>query len=188
MNWFDILLLLLIAVSVVLGVRRGLVRVSIGLLATLVGIVAGLWFYPAGAALFRPLGAPPQLANLLGFLVILSLIVLAGLILSRILNTMFRAVGLGWLDRLLGGAFGLIRGVLTATVLVMAILAFYPGKPPQAVVQSRVAPKVVGGARTLSRLAPPHIREAFVRGYNQVQHAWAELIREGAKELEKSGL
>ncbi len=186
MNWLDALLLLVIVLSVVLGVRRGLVRVSIGLLATFVGIVAGLWFYSAGAALFRPFGAPPQLANLLGFLVIFLIIVLAGLILSRVLNTMFKAVGLGWLDRLLGGAFGLVRGIVIAMVLLTAILAFYPGKPPQAVVESRVAPHVIGGAKVLSHLAPPHMREAFVRGYDQVQRSWADLFKRGGKEIPKS--
>lgn len=188
MNWLDALLLLVILVSVVLGLRRGLVRVSIGLVATFAGIIAGLWFYAAGAALFRPFGAPRELANLLGFLVIFLIIVVAGLILSRILNTVFKAVGLGWLDWLLGGVFGLVRGVVIAMVLLTSMLAFYPGKPPRAVVQSWVAPRVIGGANLLSHLAPPHIRKAFVQGYDQVRRAWEDLVRRGVRELHHSGL
>jgi membrane protein required for colicin V production len=177
MNWLDVLLLLIIGFSVLLGIRRGLVRISIGLVAIFVGIIAGLWFYAAGAAFLRPFGVPPQLANLLGFLLIFLIIVIAGLILSRILNRMFKAIGLGWLDRLLGAAFGLVRGIIIAMVLLMAILAFYPGKPPQPVVESRVAPHVAGGAKMLAHLAPPKIREAFVHSYDQVRKSWSDLFK-----------
>ncbi|MCX6621735.1 MAG: CvpA family protein [Acidobacteria bacterium] len=99
---------------------------------------------------------------------------------------MFKAVGLGWLDRVLGGVFGLVRGVILAMVVLTVILAFYPGKPPQAVVESRMAPHVVGGAKALANLAPPNMREAFVRGYDHVQKSWADLIKRGSKEIPKS--
>jgi hypothetical protein len=54
------------------------------------------------------------------------------------------------------------------------------------VVESSVAPKVAGGARVLSHLAPPKLREGFVRSYEQVQRSWGNLFRKGAEELPKS--
>ena len=58
MNWLDALLLLTIVISVVLGIKRGLVRVSVGLLATIVGVVAGALVLSAGRRVLPSLRRP----------------------------------------------------------------------------------------------------------------------------------
>ena len=51
------------------------------------------------------------IANLIGFFVDLrGAVLMLGAIVGRILAKFFKWVGLSWLDRLLGGAFGLVRG------------------------------------------------------------------------------
>ena len=44
LNWLDIVLGLIILCSAIAGLRAGFTRVVIGLVATIVGLVAGFWF------------------------------------------------------------------------------------------------------------------------------------------------
>ena len=45
MNWFDLVLVVIIAASALAGLRTGFARVVLGLAATVVGLLAGFWCY-----------------------------------------------------------------------------------------------------------------------------------------------
>ncbi len=66
LNWLDISLVLVILWSAVSGLRAGLARVVIGLVATVVGLVAGFWCYRLVAAKLLPWVKTDTLANILG--------------------------------------------------------------------------------------------------------------------------
>ena len=42
------------------------------------------------------------------------------------LRSLFKSIGLGWADKLLGAVFGLLRGAVIVTIGVMGILALSP--------------------------------------------------------------
>ena len=71
MNWLDILLLLIFAVSMVSGAMKGLSRIILGLAATLLGIVLAVWFYASVGAYFLPYVSSETIANFCGFVSIL---------------------------------------------------------------------------------------------------------------------
>jgi membrane protein required for colicin V production len=50
---------------------------------------------------------------------------LAGLVGSVLAKT-FQKIGLGWLDRIVGGAFGLLQGVVLVTIIILVTVAFFP--------------------------------------------------------------
>ena len=75
-------------------------------------------------------------------------VLLLGALLGRVLGRFLKVTGLSFVDRLLGAGFGVVRGLLISIAIVLALLAFTPGKsPPNAVVHSRVAPYVIDAAR-----------------------------------------
>jgi membrane protein required for colicin V production len=131
MTWLDYAVLGVLVVSIAWGVWRGLVREVISLTGWVIAfLVANLLAGPLGETLPESLGQPELrvlIAFVAIFILILAVATLAGLLLARIL----KAVGLGGLDRTLGGVFGLARGALI--VLAFALLAGLTPMPRQTV-------------------------------------------------------
>src|SRR4051794_39105059 len=100
------------------GFRAGLARVVIGFVAGILGILLGFWFYQTPAAWFAKYFQSSTVADALGFLTVFLGVILAGGILARVIASIFRFAGLTWLDRLLGGVAGLVRGMLVAIGIV----------------------------------------------------------------------
>jgi membrane protein required for colicin V production len=87
---------------------------------------------------------------------------------------MLEAVHLKWFDRLLGAAFGLIRGWLIGAVLFLMLTAF----PVQleSVKNARLAPYLLSGARALALVTPSPLKAKFLEGYRKVEKYWRERL------------
>jgi membrane protein required for colicin V production len=177
-SWLDIVLLVVAAWSVVIALARGFSREVIGLIAAVAGFLGGLWFYGPAGAFLEPYVSSPAIAHLCGFLIVFFGVILLGALLGYLLGKMIKWAGLSWFDRLLGAGFGLVRAVVIAIALVMAITAFTPGNdPPQAVVHSRLAPYVIDTAHVLSGLAPLELEQEFQKRYAQIKKTWNSAMR-----------
>lgn len=183
MNWLDVVLALVLAASVAAGFARGFARVGIGLAATLIGLVLGIWFYGTAGAFVLPYVSSRGLANFIGFLLVFFGVLLAGSVVGWILAKLLKWAGLGWLDRLMGAGVGLLRGIIIAVALVMALVAFAPKPPPRSVVESRLAPYVIDAARVLAAVAPRELRDGFHAGYEHVKKIWSDTIQKRPREL-----
>jgi membrane protein required for colicin V production len=180
-NWLDAALILLIAFSIWRSFAKGLTREMVGLLSVVLGIFAGTWLYSAAATWFEPYVSSHSMASFCGFITVFVGVMLLGSLISFILSKVLRVTGLSFFDRLLGAAFGIVRGVLMAAALVLALLAFAPGAkahtPPEAVANSRLAPMVVGAARVFVAAAPRELKDGFRRSYDQVKSHWEHTLR-----------
>lgn len=176
MNWLDIVLLLIFCLSVASGFAKGFAKLLVGLAAAILGFLCGLWFYGAAGAYLLPYVSHKGVANFLGFLLIFFAIVLAGAVVGKLLGTLLKWVGLSWIDRLLGGVFGLVRGLVFAIAIVLALMAFSPKPPPASVVRSRIAPYVIGAANICSYMAPKEVREGVRQSYEKIRQAWREML------------
>lgn len=181
MNWLDIVLILILASSVFSGFASGMARVVVGMGATVLAIILSIWFYGSVAAAFQEYVSSRPVANILGFIVLFVAILLAGALLAALLARLFKWVGLGWLDRLLGGALGLLRGILISIVLIMIVVAFTPNPPPRSVINSRIAPYIAGAASVLTAITPHELQDGFRENYEHVKKAWSDTFESGAK-------
>lgn len=124
MNGADHLFAVILLISLALGCLRGFIRESISLLSWL----AGLWLAWHFAYLLNPwLGgalAEPGIREWAGRVIILFLVLLVGAAAGAITAYFaHRAAGLAVTDRLLGGLFGLMRGVVVIGLLVIGARA-----------------------------------------------------------------
>ena len=176
MNWLDIVIVAVMLFSVLFAVNKGFSREMIGLIATLFGVILGLWFYGTAGAWMQPYVSSAGVANFVGFLIVFIVVLIVGGLLGWAVSKVLRSVGLSWLDRALGAAFGIARGLLACVALVLILTAFAPGSsaaaPPSAVVQSRLAPYVIGASRVITELAPRELKDEFQTRYEQVRRAW----------------
>ncbi len=174
MTFIDLILIAVVAGSVIGGFTGGFARVSVGFIASVAGIISAFWFYGVMGSHVQPYVNSRPVANLLGFFLILILFSIAGALIGRILAKMFRWIGLSWLDRLAGGAFGIARGALLCVALVTVILACAPTPPPAAIVNSRFIPYLIGPSHVMAAMIPRELRDAFDDTTNKVRRMWSE--------------
>jgi membrane protein required for colicin V production len=123
--WVDIAFLAFLTVSVLIGVLRGFVFELLSLAGWFAAYFAARWVAPA-AQPYLHIGEPGSALNYGAtfasvFLVTLVVWSLA----ARLLRALIRATPLSPFDRLLGAAFGLLRGVV-----VLLLVAFVVGVSP----------------------------------------------------------
>ena len=129
MTWFDYGVLTVLGLSLLLGALRGLVREMVSLAGWIAAFILATAFSGI-VAVQMPESLGPLLSGLLGFLLIFIGVLLVSGMVGLVLSLLVRAVGLGFLDRLLGAAFGVVRGVaITLLVVLLAGLTPLPREP-----------------------------------------------------------
>jgi membrane protein required for colicin V production len=151
----DHIFAIILLVSGAMGFFRGFIRESIALAAWLVG----LWLAWHFAYLVNPwLGgalAEPGVREWTGRAIVLLIVLLVGALVGSIVSYYARrAVGLAAMDRLLGVAFGLVRGVVIVGLLVLAGRAADLDQEPWWQ-ESRSMPAALAVANWLERYAQP---------------------------------
>ncbi len=110
-----------LGLSVLVGAWRGLLTELLALLGWGVSYFAAQFLGP-DAGLHLPVGEPGMRMNVLaGMVVVFVLAWLGWAVLSWGLTQIMKASGLGGTDRLMGAAFGLMRGLLVALVVVTLV-------------------------------------------------------------------
>lgn len=123
MNWVDIVILVVVVVLGFIGLRQGLVKTVFGLAGIVVGIIlAGQWDNILAARIFKG----SEWGQIVSFAIILVAILLAANILGSMLKKALAFVMLGWVDKLLGLAFGVAAGVLIMGALIAIIVKAGP--------------------------------------------------------------
>ena len=175
-DWLDIVIIAIMLFSILGSVRKGFSREVIGLAAALAGLALGLWFYKTAGAWLESYVSSISVAYFLGFLTVFILVVIVGALFGWVVSRFLRTTGLSWIDRAMGAAFGVARGVLLSVALVLILTAFAPGSnaaaPPSSIVHSRLAPYVIGASRVITQIAPHDLKDEFHRRYEQVKEAW----------------
>ena len=177
MNWIDVLLLLVIGFSVLSGFRAGFARVGVGFAAAIAGIFIGFWCYGIAANYVLDYVSSRAVANLIGFFLIFTGILLLGALAGRLLAMLFKWIGLSWLDRMLGAGFGFVRGVVIAVAFTTVLLAFAPNPPPRSVVESKAMPYVIDASNILAAATPHEIKDAFRDTRDKVKRIWFEHVK-----------
>jgi membrane protein required for colicin V production len=119
MTGFDLIVIGIIGLSTVLAFWRGVIRAVISLVALVAAVLAAIQFSPSVAQMLPVLSDSPTSRYLAAFALIFIVVVLVGALLGWALSRAIRAIGLGFVDRLLGAIFGMARGVLIVVIAVL---------------------------------------------------------------------
>ena len=130
MNWLDILLAVILLFSFAGALWNGITREVVRIIALLGGIFGGMWWYTDLTPHITPYVRDESMASFAAFGVIVVGSLVAGGVIAWLLAKVLHWSGLRWFDRLLGGAFGLVRGLILATAIVLAVVHRSAG-PPQ---------------------------------------------------------
>lgn len=174
-NWLDIILMAILVIALVLGIIKGLVRQLVGILAVVIGFVLGLAYYPYPASLFQPLVAKDSVANFIGFLIIFLAVILLGWLVSRLFAKVMKG-SIKFVNHILGGFLGLLKGALVCGVLVFALLVF--PMDMEALKGSFIAPYCARVTKGIVDLIPKELKQKFVESYQ-------EFIEKGEDDVER---
>jgi membrane protein required for colicin V production len=162
MTWVDGIALLIIVLSGLLALARGLVREILGVGAWVGAALAAFEYYPDVETQLAGYVHQPKLILPLsiGLIFIIVLIILS--IISTWLGSMVRDSVLSGIDRTLGLAFGLARGVVIVCLLYIGLSIFLqPSEWPAGISNARLLPYAESGSQVLVGLLPaayqPHI-------------------------------
>ncbi|MFI3280565.1 MAG: CvpA family protein [Rikenellaceae bacterium] len=114
MNIIDIIILICLAISIVLGFKDGAIRQ----LGSLVGIILAIILAKAfGTQASELLGIGGDYPHIWGFAIVLIVALLAANVVTSMLTKIIRTVGLGIIDRLAGALLSAIKCALILSVL-----------------------------------------------------------------------
>jgi len=119
MTALDIFVILLVGGAALIGFVRGFVHEVLALFAWVVAIVAlKLLHTPLQHALVEPVGSEPG-ASIVAFALIFFPAYIAVKLFARAVGGKARKSILGPVDRVLGGGFGMLKGLLGATLFFL---------------------------------------------------------------------
>jgi len=164
-GWLDIVLVIIIMVTVIIGLIKGFVRELIGVAAAVGGFVLAAYHYQRAADLLGGFIHNELAARFLGFLLIFFVVVIVGAILAFLLSKLMKGT-IQVVNHFLGGVFGCLEGLLIGGALVFALLIFPVDRT--AVSESRIAPYCYGLTKAVVGLIPAELKNTARAAYQKI--------------------
>ncbi len=125
MNIIDIVLIIPIIWFAYQGFKRGFVIELASLVALILGIYVALYFSGYAANfLVNNLNMGPKYLTVVSFIITFIVIVFLVYMVGRILERVINMVALGFINKIAGGAFGILKAVVFMSIVLMIINHF----------------------------------------------------------------
>ena len=122
MSWLDILILLPLLIGLVRGLMKGLIVELSSIVAIILGFMgAKYWSASFATWLMQQFNWSETACIVVAYALLFAGIALALNILARLLSKLFQKIQLGWLNRLLGGVFGVAKWGIVIVALVLCL-------------------------------------------------------------------
>jgi len=189
MNWLDVVIFIAISIFAFLGLKRGLIKEIISILAIIGGILAGVIFYSSlGDIIIKfKFIKNEAIASVCGFILImfftLVLIKLIGYVLTKIVGTL----KLNWFNRICGGCFGAIKGVIIS-FLIIAGLGFFLSEKEPPFSNSILVPYVKESFSILKELIPDDFDKNIQKAKKLIQEKGIKAAIKGVEKVKETYL
>ena len=173
MTVFDIVLLLIVLVSALVGYARGAIKEVVTLFAFTLAALAAVFALPVTGGLFRGFVHPAWAGNAVAVLVVFVAAYVAIRVVAGALTKRVHASTLGGLDRSAGAAFGVARALVLAGAFALVFGAVTPADS---------APRwITGGFTWPVARASSHALSVFAPGGMKLADSVTRLMGEGVK-------
>ncbi len=171
MNPLDMIIIAIFGYSLIRGIFRGLIKEVASIVGALAGFYAAYTYYPV---LVRPLArwiSDVAYLNILSFFIIFCfvfiLISMVGIVIKYLLNIAF----LGWADRICGAGFGMIKGVLVVSIILIPLTAFLPKGAP-IIKNSLLSPHVTRISEKMAKVVSKDMKLLYEAKVKELKNAW----------------
>lgn len=122
MTVLDCIILCLLITGMVMGFIKGFTKQAFAVVGLILGIILGTLFYKPFADFLREtMNMPDRPASIMAFFIILLVVPLICGVLGNLLSKLIHIASLGFIDRLLGAAFGLLKYLLIMGLIIMLL-------------------------------------------------------------------
>jgi membrane protein required for colicin V production len=172
MSLVDWILIAILVYSIVTSWFKGFVREVLGLVTVLSGVLLAAWFDRSVAGLFKDVVRTENFALFLGFSIIFLATLVAGFLIIWLITKFVKSVKLQWADRMLGAAFGFIRGWVVGAVVLLALTSF--DVQTERLKNSELVPYFLPGSRVIAIVTPYEMKAKFLVGYRALERWWRQ--------------
>ena len=162
MSGADWVILAVVLLSTIQAAYSGFFQEAFQLAGLIAGYLVAAWQYQHLAGWLERYLKSAWLAESAGFLIIFFAVAVVAGIAGRTARWIMKTSGLSFLDRLLGGVLGLLRGCLIVAVIVVSMTSFTPTSKWLA--DSEWAPYFQAVGRAAIWVAPAELRAKFYQG------------------------
>ena len=172
----DWIIVVVLAAAVLTGIARGFFRSAFSLAGLVLGLMLAAWNYWRLAGVLKMMIHSVEIANAIAFVVIALLVMAVAAILGSLLAKFFEKVGLGCLDRLAGGIFGFVEGLVFVMLAILVTVAFFP----QTVwlTEARLPRYFFGALHVSIRVTPSRLSERVSKELHTLESETENLIHE----------
>ena len=126
MQWIDWAILIIIGLSAGISLLRGFVREALSLAGWILAFFVAKGFYQEFSTLLESQIDTPSLRYAVSWAALFILTLTISGLINYILSQLIEKAGLSGMDRIMGMAFGSLRGVLLVSVAVLLLREFTP--------------------------------------------------------------
>ncbi|MGD0342371.1 MAG: CvpA family protein, partial [Bacteroidales bacterium] len=130
LNFIDAIIIIFLGLGMIRGFINGLIKEVASLAALILGIWGAIKFSSFTAAkLYDYFDMTGKYVGIISFMITFGIIVIIIHLIGLVLNKLMEAVALGFFNRLLGIAFGLLKSVLIMSVIFVVLNAIDARRP-----------------------------------------------------------
>ena len=166
MNATDWIIGAVIFLSIIEAASAGFFQGGFAIAGVILGYLLAAWNYHRLADHFAQYSSR-WLLEIAAFLIIFAVVMLLAGVAGRIARWIMKEAGLNTVDRVLGGALGLLRGSLGVAIVLVSVAAFTPTS--KWLQRSELAPYFLVAGRAAIWVAPAELRARFYQGLDLLQ-------------------
>jgi len=140
MNGLDIFFLVIIVISSIFSLFRGIIKEVFSILSLIGGIIVGNLLYSKVALFLMRFITSSFWRNVIAFVVIFLIVCVLINLVGNLLQKTLKKLAISWVDRLGGVIFGFIRGVVIVTILVIILTKFPIANTRELITSSQIVP------------------------------------------------
>ena len=130
MNEVDAIILVIIGLSCLFGIWRGLVKEVLSLVTWIAALTLARLYSGVLADFMGNLISNESARYVTAFAIVFVLVVMTGTLVNHLISKLLTITGLKLVDRLLGGAFGVVRGSVII-VVILFVTGVFVNETPQ---------------------------------------------------------
>jgi len=157
LNWFDLVIMAIILLSIVISFFRGFLREAISLITWITGVLVALKFAPHASNLLPSFIHSTMLRFLIAFVALFLAVFILGFIVNFIIKRLIDMTGLSIVDRVVGIFFGSVRGLIAVGAILMFI-SVSPMQKAEWAKNSQLAPEFTPLVTWLDTYLPEKFR------------------------------
>jgi len=173
MNILDGIFIIVILLSFFRGIIKGLIKEVAFVAAIILAFLGASSGYPPLTTQMEQIIPDPEIAATVSYVIVFFAVFLIVLFVGVSFRYMLQGLMLGWLDRLGGGALGVLKGALVCGLIILLLMTVF-SQDAKILNTSRVAPHMMRITGRMSSYIPEHYKKTFQEIAEDLQDAWED--------------